>query len=461
MLRNRERLPGDKDAYSLKTNNLTRWNSWYDAAERALDVRFAIDDFTDQTCHDYDAAVDRARRRAAGGTPVLPKAPTIAVDRLSNDDWHVIATYVELLKPLKDATMNLQGNVHTSAKDNKGVKGALWQVLPAFEEILQAFEHARDQHNPQFQSQPQFTSTPLPASPPRPVRSPQPRISTRSSKRRRQATPPAITETCASNTDSVTASPAARAEVVLDPDQPNELESHFSTNINRAWQKLDKYYNKSDITPIHRAAVLLHPRMKWRWFDRYWKHKTEWITDAKAAIKELWEEYKTRPVNGAIPAAAGIVVIDEWTNTEQQVLPKDQLKQYEAEGYATDISAFDSPIPYWINKRRQWPQLAQMALDIYSTPAMSDEPERQFSIAGNILNPRRRTLKHDTVQALLCLRSWQQSGIIQLDQRLCRQAVIAEDNLTSGGGGGDGDGDSDNDEQWERLSDFSDEDLYH
>ena len=39
---------------------------------------------------------------------------------------------------------------------------------------------------------------------------------------------------------------------------------HFITAVNLGWQKLEHYYNKSDVTPIHRAAVLLHPRMKWR-----------------------------------------------------------------------------------------------------------------------------------------------------------------------------------------------------
>jgi hypothetical protein len=91
----------------------------------------------------------------------------------------------------------------------------------------------------------------------------------------------------------------------------------------------------------------------------------------------------------------------------------------------TDISAFDSPIPYWINKCWQWPQLAQMALDKYSTPAMSDEPERVFSIAGITLNPRRGCLKHDIIQSVMCLRSWQQSGVTSLDNRLCRQAIVA------------------------------------
>jgi hypothetical protein len=75
------------------------------------------------------------------------------------------------------------------------------------------------------------------------------------------------------------------------------------------------------------------------------------------------------------------------------------------------MTRHDSPIPYWISKLTVWPELAKMALDIYCTPPMSDELERVFSIAGNTLNPRRRVMTEDTVQELLCLRSWQRSGL--------------------------------------------------
>jgi hypothetical protein len=47
------------------------------------------------------------------------------------------------------------------------------------------------------------------------------------------------------------------------------LEHHFSANINAAWQKLDDYYTQTDDTVIYRAAVFLHPLLKWRWFERY------------------------------------------------------------------------------------------------------------------------------------------------------------------------------------------------
>jgi hypothetical protein len=42
----------------------------------------------------------------------------------------------------------------------------------------------------------------------------------------------------------------------------NDQAIHFSIAINASWQKLKQYYNQSDVTLIHRAAVLLHPRMK-------------------------------------------------------------------------------------------------------------------------------------------------------------------------------------------------------
>ena len=76
----------------------------------------------------------------------------------------------------------------------------------------------------------------------------------------------------------------------------------------------------------------------------------------------------------------------------------DQLQLYEQEPPSVDLLAFDSPIAYWVQKRKIWPQLARMALDIYSTPAMSDEPERVFSIAGNTLAPRRRCLTGQAMQ---------------------------------------------------------------
>jgi hypothetical protein len=71
-----------------------------------------------------------------------------------------------------------------------------------------------------------------------------------------------------------------------------------------------------------------------------------------------------------------------------------------------------------------------MALDVYSTPACSDEPERIFSQGGALLIPRRRQLTGDHVQEILCLRSWQRSGIVTLDGALFEQAVRRADGIS-------------------------------
>jgi hypothetical protein len=101
----------------------------------------------------------------------------------------------------------------------------------------------------------------------------------------------------------------ATDEVVAPELEFNDQAVHFSTAINAGWQKLEHYYNQSDVTPIHRAAVLLHPRLKWRWFERYWRTKPEWITDARESITELWAEYRDKDVTIANSGVAPVPIM--------------------------------------------------------------------------------------------------------------------------------------------------------
>lgn len=63
-----------KETYELIRDNLTRWNIWHDAAQRALDLRPAIDDFTDNELQNYNQKLARYRRRP---TELEPKAPVL------------------------------------------------------------------------------------------------------------------------------------------------------------------------------------------------------------------------------------------------------------------------------------------------------------------------------------------------------------------------------------------------
>jgi hypothetical protein len=63
---------------------------------------------------------------------------------------------------------------------------------------------------------------------------------------------------------------------------------------------------------------------------------------------------------------------------------------------------------WWIEKTQQkrFPNLAKMALDILSIPAMSADPERLFSGSKVTITDRRNRLTIETIQALQCLKSW-------------------------------------------------------
>ncbi len=62
-------------------------------------------------------------------------------------------------------------------------------------------------------------------------------------------------------------------------------------------------------------------------------------------------------------------------------------------------------------QRTRLPYLSRMAIDIFSIPAMSSEPERVFSGAKHTINEQRMSMKTDTLELLECMKSWFRLGI--------------------------------------------------
>ena len=143
-------------------------------------MKQSIDDFVDQELEEYTLQMAmfkscEARGTARGGTE--PKKPSIFDDRLTPEDWSIIAQYTQVLKPLKLATMLLQGHVKDVKTSSKVVTGGLWMVLPIFEEILSSFEVARKRHPTAVKQRSQLSQpTPPNTSPPS---SPLPPLATR------------------------------------------------------------------------------------------------------------------------------------------------------------------------------------------------------------------------------------------------------------------------------------------
>jgi hypothetical protein len=58
--------------------------------------------------------------------------------------------------------------------------------------------------------------------------------------------------------------------------------------VNSGWQKMDKYYSKTDESPAYPAAIILNPVRKEKYMDKYWK--SSWAESAKDAVRKLWQD---------------------------------------------------------------------------------------------------------------------------------------------------------------------------
>ena len=132
--------------------------------------------------------------------------------------------------------------------------------------------------------------------------------------------------------------------------------SHFYHGVQLGWEKLDEYYSLTDDSPAYVASIYLHPRYKWKWIEKKWAHRPDWIEAAQLGVENLWEEYK-------------IMEID--VDADRQLTSQKQR--------------CEDPLEYWWSQHHNYPRLSRFALDIFGVPAMSSEPERVFSVAGHVI----------------------------------------------------------------------------
>ncbi|KAG7414965.1 hypothetical protein Forpi1262_v016895 [Fusarium oxysporum f. sp. raphani] len=206
---------------------------------------------------------------------------------------------------------------------------------------------------------------------------------------------------------------------------------HFRININLGWQKLNEYYEILSETPIYYAGLALHPAYRWKWFERNWTDRPEWIDEAKNIVHDVWRfEYREAALPGQEPPAVEPVPKQRKTsdNPFQEYLKRNRYTAPEAghgglapgeDEYLHWITHCESgdgsindPLAYWHEKRFKYPNLSRMALDFLTIQPMSAECERLFSAAGRMVNPLRYQLEAQIIGMCQVLRSWLRAGII-------------------------------------------------
>jgi len=175
--------------------------------------------------------------------------------------------------------------------------------------------------------------------------------------------------------------------------------------------KIIRYYTLSDLVPAHFAAIALHPEMQFKYFETEWESHSDWIQNAKAEVRKLWESnYKPpppTPQEQRLRVAQYLTTTPATATPEGSVLPNDVTSESSTQTHILDwkprkrqrlISSnrddLDDylrrdvedefplgPLKYWIDHAEDLRQkdLAKMTLDIFSIPAMSADPERLFS----------------------------------------------------------------------------------
>jgi hypothetical protein len=116
-----------EEAFMLRQNNDTRWNSTFQMIDRGLILQKALDMFIVVAINSQGlSAKDRAQLEA---------------DRLTTGDWKDLRILHELLEPFDTLTKEMQGNII----DDR-MNGAIFDVLPAMDLLLKRLEDAKEKY---------------------------------------------------------------------------------------------------------------------------------------------------------------------------------------------------------------------------------------------------------------------------------------------------------------------------
>ncbi|KAM3450574.1 hypothetical protein MY8738_008724 [Beauveria namnaoensis] len=186
-------------------------------------------------------------------------------------------------------------------------------------------------------------------------------------------------------------------------------------SIHMGWFVLDKYYFKTDETPIYSTALLLHPSKRLKYLRQNWH--ADWHEGAIGKARQIWSQYKDYAVETTPKDAPEmeLSVFDKLARsldvTEAEDDDADELEKFMN---GTPCKIASSPLAWWNREeqRTEYPRLHKMALDVLSIAPMSDKAERVFSSTRRTISFDRARLGAETIEMTECLGSWKKNNLI-------------------------------------------------
>jgi hypothetical protein len=97
-----------------------------------------------------------------------------------------------------------------------------------------------------------------------------------------------------------------------------------------------------------------------------------------------------------------------YYNREPEALI-DEYKEYNR----TKPAPAPNALHWWRDHAQKWPNMAQMAFDLLSIPAMSAECERVFSQTKLLITGQRNRLGDRVIEAVECLKHWYKASAFE------------------------------------------------
>jgi len=173
--------------------------------------------------------------------------------------------------------------------------------------------------------------------------------------------------------------------------------------------------------------MVLYPRFKFQWFEKYWTAPGEAaeLKQAKTKLKRHWEaNYKGNDNLGRRSKSPEVDrPIDFLAEILNAQAPLTSRKPARALSRQDELALYLQEPPedrlglmeYWKSREKEWPHLAAIAYDFYAVPAMSSECERVFSSCGKMTSPESSRLSGKTLWHYECLKNWQRRGAIRME----------------------------------------------
>ena len=370
----------------VKQDNDTRWNSFFESAKRALQLKDPIEIFQRRMVNEKD-----------------PKKRLPEEYLLRDDDWSFLGISIDVFEPFFRLTKRFEGRAPLIAE----VAASLHFLLDHLR--WQRSVYTDDIANPAI-SGPDFTGALafvghqlpalLPITPPntqseifsdRPQR--QRRLPVRYRDGANDAEIAKITENDDFNDDSVDFS-----------DRQNLRALRASLTI--AIHKINKYVATLEDSPAYWAAMILHPGLKKRWIEKHLseEHAQRVIQGFKKFFDEDYNKQSPQnPLNPqqTIQTQQNYLIDEDYYDKPEDLPPKDELTEY----LSMPLLPVEDPLEWW-RRQTSLPKLAKMAFDILSIPATSCEVERVFSKSKLVISTQRHRLMDETIEQLVCLKYW-------------------------------------------------------